>query len=153
MPLVFHVDLRTTQLAAIKSIWSPKCITTPWKKSNPKPIYCMILFICYSEKGKVIGIKKESAVVQGLEMVGEWLQSSLRELWKIWKLLASWLQWCLHNCPFIKTQNSNSHLKHSYWDFPVAVKWLRTYVSKGRGTGSIPGQKKLTHVCRQKFFK
>ena len=31
----------------------------------------MILFICYSEKGKVIGIKKESAVVQGLEMVGE----------------------------------------------------------------------------------
>ena len=71
MPLVFHVDLRTTQLAAIKSIWSAKCITTPRKKSNPKPIHCMIPFICYSEKGKFIGIKKKSVVVQGLEMVGE----------------------------------------------------------------------------------
>ena len=72
MTLVFHVDLRTTQLAAIKNAFGiPNALTTPWKKSNPKPIYCMILFICYSEKGKVIGIKKESAVVQGLEMVGE----------------------------------------------------------------------------------
>ena len=134
MPLVFHVDLRTTQLAAIKSIWSPKFITTPWKKSNPKPIHCMIPFICYSEKGKFIVIKKK---ISGCARTRDGGRGDYKVEWKnygkSWKLLASWLQWWLHNCPFIKIQNSNSHLKHSYWDFSGAVKWLRTYVSKGKG--------------------
>lgn len=64
MLLVFHVDLRTTQLAAIKSIWSPKCITLHERSQTPKPTCCMIPFIRYPEKGKFTGTKNRPAVAR-----------------------------------------------------------------------------------------
>ena len=81
----------------------------------------------YRDKKKISGCARTRDGGRGDYKV-EW-----KNYGKWWKLLASWLQWWLHNCPFIKIQNSNSHLKHSYWDFSGAVKWLRTYVSKGKG--------------------
>lgn len=137
-----------------KCIWRPKCINNSMKKVKPQTniLYDSIYMLFWKRKGY-----RDKKRISGCARTRDGGRGDYKVAWenygKWWKLLASWLQWCLHNCTFVKTQNSNSHLKHSYRDFPGAVKWLRTYVSKGRGTGSIPGQRKLTHVCRQKNFK
>lgn len=59
MLLIFHVELRTTNLAPIKSSWSLKCITLSEESQTQESTCCMIPFTCYCEEGKCIETKKK----------------------------------------------------------------------------------------------